>query len=259
LLVTGASGFLGRHLVDAPGDWEVVAPTHAMVDLRNRDRTIELITGWRPGAIAHLAYRKDRQSIVDASRNVAEAAAACGARLVHLSTDVVFSGRPLPYTEHDEPFPVIEYGRDKLDAEHAVFATAPGAVAVRTSLLYGTDRLSAAQADARAAAHGGSTMTFFTDEVRCPTHAADVAAAIVALAARPDVSGPLHLSGPRPMSRAEFAEVNAAWLGLPPATIRTSAIGESGQVRPGHVVLDCAHAASLGLHCRDPLESLQRR
>jgi dTDP-4-dehydrorhamnose reductase len=259
LLVTGASGFLGRHLMHAPGDWEVVAPSHAMVDLRHRDRTIELIRGWKPQAIAHLAYRKDRQSIVDASRNVAEAAAACGARLVHLSTDVVFGGRPLPYTEHDEPFPIIEYGRDKLDAERAVFAAAPTAVAVRTSLLYGTERLSAAQLDAQAAAQGRSSMTFFTDEVRCPTHAADVAAAIVALAARPDVAGPLHLAGPRPMSRAEFAEINAAWLGLPPAAIRTSTIEESGQTRPGHVVLDCARAQSFGLHCRDPFEALRRR
>lgn len=258
LLVTGASGFLGRHLMDAPGGWEVIAPTHAMVDLRHRERTIEYITGWRPQAVAHLAYRKDRPSIVDASRHVAEAAGLCGARLIHLSTDIVFAGRPLPYTEGDEPFPVIEYGRDKLDAERAVFGAVPGAVAVRTSLLYGTDRLSSAQLDAQAAAQGRSSMTFFTDEVRCPTHAADVAAAIVALAARPDVSGPLHLAGPRPVSRAEFAELNAAWLGLPPAAIRTSTIAESGQVRPGHVVLGCGLAEALGLRCRDPFEVLHR-
>jgi dTDP-4-dehydrorhamnose reductase len=259
LLVTGGSGFLGRHLVDAPGDWEVVAPTHGTVDLRHRDRTLELITGWKPQAIAHLAYRKDRQSIVDASRNVAEAAAACGARLVHLSTDVVFGGRPRPYSELDEPFPIIEYGRDKLDAERAVFDVVPGAVALRTSLLLGTDRLSPAQLDAQAAAQGRSSMTFFTDEVRGPVLAADVAAAIVALAARPEVSGPLHLAGPRPMSRAELAQVTATWLGLPAAAIRTSTIAESGQVRVGHVVLDCTRAASLGLHCRDPLEVFHRR
>lgn len=259
MLVTGATGFLGRHLVDSPGPWEVVAPTHAMLDLRQRARVIDLITEWRPQVVAHLAYRKDRQSIVDASRNVAEAAAACGARLVHLSTDVVFAGRPLPYTEHDEPFPVIEYGRDKLDAEAAVLAAAPGAVAIRTSLLYGTDRLGACQLDAQAAALGTSPMTFFSDEVRCPTHAGDVAAAIVSLADRPDVTGPLHLTGPRPMSRAELAEVTAAWLGLAPAAIRTSTIAESGTVRPGHIVLDCSRAAALGLSCRDPLEALQRR
>lgn len=258
MLVTGASGFLGRHLVEAPGDWEVVAPSHAMLDLRRRERTIEFITGWKPQAVIHLAYRKDRPSIVDASRHVAEAAAACGARLVHLSTDVVFGGRPLPYIETDEPFPTIEYGRDKLDAEHAVFALAPGAVAVRTSLLYGTDRLSTAQLDAQAAAQGRTSMTFFTDEVRCPAFAPDIAAAALTLAALPEISGPLHLAGPRPMSRAELAEVTAAWLGLPPAAIRTSTIAESGQVRPAHVVLDSSRAAHLGLTCRDPLEILRR-
>lgn len=259
LLVTGASGFLGRHLLDAPGDWEVVAPTHAMLDLRHRDRTIEFVRGWKPQAIVHLAYRKDRPSIVDASRHVAEAAAACGARLVHLSTDVVFAGRALPYTEADEPFPIIEYGRDKLDAERAVLAAVPGAVLLRTSLLYGTDRLSAHQTEAQAAAQGRSGMRFFTDEVRCPAHAADVAAACVTLASRLDVSGPLHLAGPRAMSRAEFAELNATWLGAGAAAVPTTTIAESGQVRPAHVVLDSRRAAALGLVCRDPLEALRRR
>jgi dTDP-4-dehydrorhamnose reductase len=259
MLVTGATGFLGRHLMDEPGEWEIVAPAHSMLDLRQRDRVVDLVGEWKPQVVVHLAYRKDRQSIVDASRNVAEAATACGARLVHLSTDVVFSGRPLPYTEHDDTFPIIEYGRDKLDAETAVFAAAPDAVAIRTSLLYGTDRMGACQLDAQAAAQGTSSMTFFTDEVRCPTHAADVAAAIVALAARPEVTGPLHLTGRRPMSRAELAQLTAAWLGLAPAAIRTSTIAESGTVRPGHIVLDCARATSLGLTCRDPFESLRRR
>ena len=261
LLVTGGKGFLGRRVVRlaAAAGIDVVAPGSAELDIRDAAAVERCLRSIRPAAIAHLAYRKDRQSIVDASRNVAEAAAACGARLVHVSTDLVFGGRPLPYTEHDEPFPVIEYGRDKLDAEHAVFAAAPGAVAVRTSLLYGTERLSPAQVDAQAAAQGHSSMTFFTDEVRCPTHAADVAAAIVALAVRPDVAGALHLAGPRPMSRAEFAEITAAWLGLAPAAIRTSTIEQSGQTRPGHIVLGCARAESLGLRCRDPIEALRRR
>ena len=178
---------------------------------------------------------------------------------MHLSTDLVFAGRPDPYTEADVPSPIIDYGRDKLDAEAVVLATAPGAVVVRTSLLYGTARSSTAQLDVEAAADGTSTMTFFTDEVRCPTHAADVAAAIVALAGRTEVTGVLHLAGPRPMSRAEFARLNATWLERSPSRIRTSSIAEHGLVRPGHVVLDSARATALGLTCRDPYDALRVR
>lgn len=258
MLVTGGSGFLGRHLLDDPGDWQVVAPTRQIVDLLHRDRVRELVESWRPQVVVHLAYRKQRPQIVDASRNVAEAAAAVGARLIHLSTDLVFGGRPEPYRETDDPFPIIEYGRDKLDAERAVLAASPGAVVIRTSLLYGTDRPSPVQLEARAVAEGTSTMRCFTDEIRCLTHAADVARAIVAVAGRPDVAGVLHVAGPRPMSRAEFAELDAAWFGLAPARIPTSTIAESGQVRPGHVVLDTSLATTLGITCRDPLEALHR-
>jgi dTDP-4-dehydrorhamnose reductase len=258
MLVTGGSGFLGWHLLQDPGEWQVVAPTREMVDLLRADRVRDLVESWKPQVIVHLAYQKDRPNIVDATRHVAEAAAACGARLIHLSSDLVFGGRPEPYRETDAPFPVTEYGRDKLDAEAAVFAAVPNAVAIRTSLLFGTDRLSSAQEDAQAAAQGRSAMRFFTDEVRCPTHAADVARAIVTLAERRDVAGVLHVAGPRPMSRAELAEATATWLGLAPARIATSTIAESGQVRPGHVVLDSSHAAALGITCRDPLDAMRR-
>ncbi len=258
MLVTGASGFLGRHLLDEPGDWEVVAPPHDALDLLRGDLVRDFVESWKPQVVVHLAYRKERQQIVDVSRHVAEAAATQGARLIHLSTDLVFAGRPEPYTEADVPFPVIEYGRDKLDAERAVLAAVPRAVVIRTSLLYGTDRTSPVQEDARAAADGRSSMRFFTDEVRCPTHAADVARAIVAVADRPDVAGVLHVAGPRPMSRADFAELNASWLGVAAARLRTSTIGESGQVRPGCVVLDSSRAGALGITCRDPLQALRR-
>ena len=54
----------------------------------------------------HTAYLQDgpgaREITVDGAENVARAAAAVGARLVHLSTDVVFDGRKgAPYVEDD--------------------------------------------------------------------------------------------------------------------------------------------------------------
>ncbi|HZX56524.1 MAG TPA: sugar nucleotide-binding protein, partial [Ilumatobacteraceae bacterium] len=128
MLITGGSGFLGQHLgiASEAEDWELFAPPSTMIDVRNRERVLEEMCSWKPTAIVHLAYRKDdRRAIVEGSRNVAEAAAACGARFVHVSSDAIFPGRPEPYREYDAPFPITEYGVMKLEAERAVLQECP--------------------------------------------------------------------------------------------------------------------------------------
>ncbi len=280
LLVTGGSGFLGRHLTHgrASEHWELIAPSSTSMDIRRRDSTIAAITDWKPTAVVHLAYRKgDRPSIVDGSRHVAEAAAACGARLVHMSTDVIFPGRPAPYTESDVPFPIIDYGRDKLDAERAVVEACPDALLLRTSLLYGTDELGVPQLDVQRALAGTTPMTFFTDEFRCPAHVDDIADAVAHLAGRPDITGVLHVAGPEALSRADFARRTARWLGLDPAALHTGTIesavqamslpvtgapadsSRSGGLRVARVVLDSSRANALGIGCRSVDEAYGRR
>ena len=261
MFVTGASGFLGQHLVQASevGEWELLAPTSRALDICDEGRVRDEITTWKPNVVVHLAYRKgDRRNIVDGSAAVARAAAAAGARLIHLSTDVVFAGRPQPYTETDPLDPIIGYGRDKADAEAEVMRHHPQAAVLRPSLLYGTDRLGFCQIDVQRALAGHSAMQFFTDELRSPVHAADVAAAICMLADRPDVSGPLHVAGPQAISRADFARRIADHLRLDPSGVRTASITESGLVRPGVVLLDSARALSLGLQFRSIDESFAR-
>jgi dTDP-4-dehydrorhamnose reductase len=253
MLVTGATGLLGRHLqISKDVDrWELIAPGHAALDVTRHDDVIATIHEWKPAAVVHLAYRRDRRSIVDASRNVAEAAAAVKARLVHMSTDVVFGGRARPYVESDVPDPLHDYGRWKAEAEVEVMAACPDAVMVRTSLLYGTDIPGPLVADVQRALDG-VPYTFFDDEMRCPAHAADVASAICKVAAMRDVTGPLHIAGPRAVSRAELAVHIARWLGRDPSGLTVGPIGELAASRPQVVVLDCSRAASLGLTCAPP-------
>jgi dTDP-4-dehydrorhamnose reductase len=259
MFVTGATGFLGRHLVDASerGDWELLAPSSRNLDIRDAARVHEEINSWRPNVVVHLAYRKgDRRNIVDGSAAVAKAASAANARLIHVSTDVVFAGRDAPYTESDLPDPIIQYGQDKADAEQAVQIEHPSAVILRPSLLYGTDRLGWCQVDVERALSGQQAMQFFTDEIRNPVHAADVADAITSLADRTDVSGPLHVAGPQAISRADFARRIARQLQLDPERVATASIAESGLVRPGVIVLDSSRATALGLHLRGVDECL---
>lgn len=201
LHVTGATGFLGSELLrQAPG------ASGERVEIRDAPAVEALLARVRPDVVIHAAYRQDGPEAwaicVDGAENVARAARAAGARLVHLSTDVVFSGRKgEPYVEGDAPDPVTEYGRAKAAAEERVAAAHPDALFVRTSMLVGPgSRHEAAARDPAA--------TFFENEVRCPVHVADLAAALLELAAL-DAAGPLHVAGADGVSRADFAELVA--------------------------------------------------
>jgi dTDP-4-dehydrorhamnose reductase len=260
VLVTGGRGYLGRHLLPLIGDdHELATPTSAEVDVRNIDAVSAAFTGFRPEAVVHLAYRQpDWTTNAVGSANVARACADTGARLVHLSTDVVFGDRVAPWTEGDATCPVHDYGRSKVAAEHAVSAVA-AAVIVRTSLLYGDRDLAVTQRDVADAIAGRSSMRFFTDEFRCPIHAADVAAAIIRLLTDlRDVTGPLHVAGPEALSRAELAVRYARHLGLDERALPVASAAELGLAgtRPLRVLRDSSSARVLGIATRPIDESL---
>jgi dTDP-4-dehydrorhamnose reductase len=203
LHVTGASGFLGSELLGLEP-----AATGERVEIRDADAVLELFARLRPEVVIHTAYRQDgpgaREITVDGAANVAAAARDVGARLVHLSTDVVFSGQKgSPYREDDALDPVSEYGRAKAESERLVLEACPDALVVRTSLLIGGPGHTPSKHE-RAAGEPG--LTFYEDEIRCPTQVGDLAAAVLELAAL-ETTGVLHVAGSDRLSRAELAEL----------------------------------------------------
>lgn len=254
MLVTGGSGLLGRAVcrLAAAAGWRVEAPSHPAMDVRDAAVVAAVFAAARPAAVVHCAYVRDDASVTTGGAEVvARAAAAAGARLVHMSTDVVFAGRDAPYTEDDPPDPVHDYGRAKAEAEHRVMAAHPGAVMVRTSLMYaGAD--SPPVRMVLDAAAGRTQTAFFADEYRSTAHADDVAAAVVALAGM-DVSGPLHVAGPVPVSRLEFAHAVCRAYGLPHDAVRGTTLAAAGLARPGRLMLDSSQAARLGVPVPGPL------
>jgi len=259
LFVTGGLGYLGRHILNGSASryWNLIAPSSESLDLRFATSVDAVIGDWRPHAIIHTAYRRnDRSTIVEASYNVAVAAAKIKTRLVHVSTDAVFAGRPWAYTEQDPPTPITDYGVDKTDAERAVLEACPDAVVVRSSLLVGTTEMSVHEQAVRDAVSGRSDIRFFTDELRCPALVDDFAAALVELAERPEITGVLHLAGPDPLTRAELATVIAKRHDWDSEKLRFTSIEEAGLTRPGWVELDSSLARSHGIAVRGPLSWL---
>ncbi len=218
-LVLGGTGYLGRELVER---WDAVGLSSRDVDIRDAAAVDALFESRRPRAVVNAAYRQDDRAVTcDGAVHVAAAAAATGARLVQLSTDVVFDGeKGQPYTEADEPAPLTDYGRAKADAERGVLAACPAALVVRTSLIYGGERPGPQE---RLAADPDAT--FFSDEVRCPIQVGDLADALIELAGTKR-SGLLHVAGADRVTRAEFAQLLA---GRP---VRTATVAGSGLVRP---------------------------
>jgi dTDP-4-dehydrorhamnose reductase len=257
LLITGGSGYLGRALAArARADWDVTAirltqpGSGPVVDVRDAAAVSRLIEGVRPDVVVHTAYLQSGAAMMDVNvagaDNVARASAAVGARLVHLSTDVVFDGARERggYSERDAAIPIIEYGRAKLAGERVVAAAAADALIVRTSLIYGGDRPGPHEQMVLDALEGRRDVAFFSDELRCPIVAADLAVALLDLARQP-VSGLLHVAGGDTVSRLEFAQLVAASQGGDPARLRSALSSARGPRRPLNCALDCRRAAGL--------------
>src|SRR3954451_16649818 len=148
VLVTGGGGYLGSEVVrranargwDVRATWRTRRPPLAAewirVDVRDKEAMRRAADG--VDVVVHTAYRqRDEAWSTNADGSHAVAAAARRARLIHLSSDVVFRGDRGRYREDDAPDPVNEYGRSKAAAERVVRGAHPEALVVRTSLLYG--------------------------------------------------------------------------------------------------------------------------
>ncbi len=222
--VTGASGFIGRHVtaaLAARGDVPVAIarPFHAAT----------LATAFRDvDTIVHLAGLtaavRDQDLLianVDGTRTIAEAAAAAGARMIHVSSLAAAGPAPAsaPRAEDDAPAPITPYGRSKLEGERAVVATTslrwtilrPGAVyGPGTNALLPLFR-AAAFGILPLAGRDGAAYTFvhIDDVVRAITAAIDI-----------EFAGPVFVGHPRPVSTRELMEAVRAASGGTAAIVR---------------------------------------
>jgi dTDP-4-dehydrorhamnose reductase len=202
-----------------------------------------LLNETRPAAVINAAYQQSDWAVTaDGGMHVAAAAVAAGARLVHVSSDVVFSGTAARYDETCSPDPTTPYGAAKAAAETAIKGLDPAAVIARTSLIIG-DGGSPHEKLVHALASGTQTGALFTDDVRCPIHVSDLASALLELA-RSSYSGVHHVAGTDAVSRHDLGILIAQRDGLDPAALPTGKRAETGPPGPLDVRLDCTRTQS---------------
>jgi dTDP-4-dehydrorhamnose reductase len=215
LLVTGGSGYVGAGILcRAPKEWRIAATYFAhplgradvaafRVDVRDANAVNRLFDEFSPTVVIHTAAVMTGGEMMatnaEGSRNLARAAARARARLIHLSSDVIFDGEHAPYAETAVPAPITPYAESKARAEQVVQAAHPQPLLVRTSLVYGFAPLDSRTRQTLA----GGMPRLFADEYRCPIFVDDLADGLIELAQN-DSGGVLNIAGPQRLSRYEF-------------------------------------------------------
>jgi dTDP-4-dehydrorhamnose reductase len=164
-------------------------------------------------------------------RLLAQLSTHLGARLIHISTDMVFDGRSEePYRSTDMPAPTNLYGQTKLMAEREVLEHNPeDPVVLRIPILMGNSPGGQRSVHEKllAAIRSGQTPPLFTDEIRQPTTAGNVAEVMLELSERRDLHGLFHWAGGEPISRFEMGERILRHFNLPLDAIEPTRIQDA--------------------------------
>lgn len=212
-LITGANGQLGWSLQQsAPQGAELICTDVAELDICDADAVDAFVAQHNPqlilNAAAHTAVDKAESEEELALRinatavgNLATAARAHNARLVHVSTDFVFDGvSGVPYKPSDTPAPVSAYGRTKLAGEQAA---GEGALIVRTAWVYAPKGNNFVRTMLRLMAERDEVRVV-ADQIGTPTYAPDLADALWALSAK-GITGIHHYTDSGAASWYDFA------------------------------------------------------
>jgi dTDP-4-dehydrorhamnose reductase len=250
VLVTGANGLLGQHLVkkllDAGftviatgrGESRLTLPTteslrYYELDLRNHSGLYQLFIDEVPDIVVHAAAMTQVDECEQQPELCSEVNAAATAHLlviaeeyskffIYLSTDFIFDGEKGNYSEEDRPGPLSWYGLTKLQAESMVeISDIPWAI-VRTCLVYG-NTINGTRRNiitwVKESLEQAKQISVVNDQVRTPTYVEDLATGILLVINR-QATGVFHISGKDTLTPYQMALATADRLSLNRQLIR---------------------------------------
>ncbi len=262
LLICGAKGQVGQELTalrDRDG-LEIIGLDRAQLDISNRDQIAQCLDRYKPdvliNAAAYTAVDK-AESDVDAAHLIngsapgylAEASAAKAIPFLHISTDFVFDGTQKgAYRETDTCNPLSVYGVSKREGEEAVQKANPRHIILRTAWVFGGDANFVKTM--QRLAKDRNEINVVSDQFGGPTHAKDIAEALVKIAScvvAPDFKnwGVYHFTGQPSVSWFEFAtQILKGSKNVTVSPISTSEYPTPAK-RPANSVLDCNKIANV--------------
>jgi dTDP-4-dehydrorhamnose reductase len=238
ILITGGSSFLGGYLVKKAMNYFCVASSFnnnepdfsgvewVQLDLSDPVQIEYVLWDVRPLVIIHNAAlskldecekQPDKAEVLNryASEKISRISRSLKARILYISSDMVFDGSSPPYSESSETNPVNFYGQTKLAGEDAVISNNPDHVIVRPSLMYGPPAILGVSFSewVRKSWEAGKSTPLYTDQYRTPVFAGNLAEAVIELV-RSSFTGIINVAGLERVNRHKFGLYMAEQLGL---------------------------------------------
>jgi dTDP-4-dehydrorhamnose reductase len=254
ILVTGSKGQLGTALQNISGrfaGFKMYFTDIDTLDISDKSCITSVIESQRIGTVINCAAytavdraEDERDACMrvnrDAVRNIGEATAAAGAKVIHVSTDYVFDGKGTrPYREEDATNPSSVYGKSKLAGEQALLSACRDSVIIRTAWLYSETGSNFVKTMLRLGTERNE-VDVVADQQGTPTYATDLADAIMAVATSGKfVPGIYHYSNEGVCTWFDFAVKIFELAGVKcKVNPLTTAGYPTRAVRPAYSVLD---------------------
>ena len=291
MLVIGGTSLLGYKLLSNTNDFEIYASYNKnLINLKNVEtlkiditniKNCKKILNLKPdiiintAAITNVDYceKFERNAFdvnVTGTKNIAEIAEKLGSKLIHISTDAVFSGDKKFYVEEDKPNPISVYGKTKLESEKIV-SKVNDSVILRPSVLFGWVPFEYVKTidESRKTMNFGlwvidqlyknNKISIVNDQINTPTLADTLAENIIEIIKK-DLTGIFHLSGLSCISRLDFSKKIAKTFGYSDNLISSISSEKLKQIAPRTLesCLNCDKIVQNGVNLLNIDQSIEK-
>lgn len=280
LLITGGSGFVGKNLTDFfSSRGRVIATylTHPDVatheayklDITDAENVRSVMRAAKPDFVIHAAGNKDVRFCEDnphqahrvnaiGTQNVAAACRELKARMIYLSTDLVFECTRGNYAEDEVPNTNLVYGKSKLGGERLAVQELGDVAICRSAGIYGPGSPLLKWLQTKIAA--SQTVEAFVDVFNSPTYAENLGEMLDVIIRR-RLSGVFHTAGRERVNRLDFFRAYASTCDLDVGLITPSSLRDAGSqllLRPDSSLSVQQTATKLGVVFNSISEGFER-